>query len=590
MIGFGYLYNKDRDKRKLMFLLAFFLVYLKHISNLAFWGDNDYIINNLSDWAPFPMICAFLIAAVSSTCKINNFDKAFKAYLVSFVATIILIVTPIPSNAITSVIVPLLSASVIIVAIVSTVLNRELPNLMFLCSVLALVAVDIIRNLIDSSSNVLIFCYLISHFFLFLVFITSRNSNSNNISPFFSLQKRLEITQKELETSKERLVKVENIFSASPHPILVINLDGKLVEYNRATQNLYGFSDGHEFINKSYSVFIAKKDKTKIQEILQNVLQIGTITNIEFTAVDKQGIEFPAELSASATKDNLGTPTGFVIITEDITERKLMEDELRRHNEELEELVEERTRALKQSQKKLVKSERLAAIGQAATMVGHDLRNPLQAIENGVYILEHAIAKKEMPEIIKKTIVSINTSIEYADNIVKNLQSFTRIKQPVIVKTEINTLVEEVFTLVNKPNNIEIIFEPDILPKVDLDKDMMKRVFVNLASNAIHAMKENGGTLTVTTKKIGEFVEVSFKDTGIGISKEVKKKLFTAFFTTKAQGMGIGLAICKKFVDLHKGIIEVESTEGEGAEFTVKLPLKKPKVQKKLWTPVMTSV
>ena len=212
------------------------------------------------------------------------------------------------------------------------------------------------------------------------------------------------------------------------------------------------------------------------------------------------------------------------------------------------------------------------AIGQAATMVGHDLRNPLQAIENGIYLLTMELSKNQISKETKRTIDAINNSIEYADNIVNNLRSFTKTKKPMLQETDINATIEESLSLVNKPNMIELMIEKEELPRIKVDKEMMKRVFVNLATNGIQAMKKNGGVFKVSTKKNGDFVEVSFKDTGVGISKENLAKIFTPFFTTKAQGMGVGLAICKQLVELHGGKIEVESEEDTGSIFTVKLP------------------
>lgn len=121
--------------------------------------------------------------------------------------------------------------------------------------------------------------------------------------------------------------------------------------------------------------------------------------------------------------------------------------------------------------------------------------------------------------------------------------------------------------------DVETIIESGELPKIETDKDMMKRVFVNLAVNGMQAMKEKGGPLKISTKKSDDCIEVSFRDTGTGIKKETMKKIFTPFFTTKAQGMGVGLAICKRFVELHNGIIEVETEEGKGSTFTVRLPI-----------------
>jgi signal transduction histidine kinase len=158
---------------------------------------------------------------------------------------------------------------------------------------------------------------------------------------------------------------------------------------------------------------------------------------------------------------------------------------------------------------------------------------------------------------------------------VNKLRSFTKTEKAILIENDINKIVESSLSLINKPDNIKLVIETDELPKLKVDNEMLKRVFVNLATNGIQAMKETGGTLTVKTKKSADYVEVSFTDTGAGISKETMKKLFTPFFTTKAQGMGVGLALCKKFVELNEGTIEVESEETKGSTFTVKLNINK---------------
>ncbi len=167
----------------------------------------------------------------------------------------------------------------------------------------------------------------------------------------------------------------------------------------------------------------------------------------------------------------------------------------------------------------------------------------------------------------------INDSVNYADKIVRDLQDFSGTKNPKLEKNDINAIVKEVLSWVETPKNVELIMALGCLPEIKLDRDMIKRVFLNLATNGVQAMKEKGGRLIVSTKETENFVEVSFKDTGIGIPKENMEKLFTPFFTTRAQGMGMGLAICKKLIDSHGGSIETESEEGKGSAFTVKLPI-----------------
>lgn len=498
------------------------------------------------------------------------------------------------------------------------------------------------------------------------------------------------------KTLKENEEKLRSIFNSSPDAIAVSDIKGNIIDCNKATIDFLGLSTKDEIIGKNGLTFVAKQDQQKVKNIIKKVLKNGTLTNIEYTALNKDSHEFPAEFSASAIKDHSGRPVGSVTIIKDITERKRkegelhksetknkailnaipdlmwqinkdgifiefisakdfptiisreqivgknihdvapkwfaekvmrctkqafqtnevkvfeyklpftagsdemhdyearlvvggkdiilsivrditerkrMENELRRYSEQLEELVEERTTALKESQERLVRSEKLAAIGQAATMVGHDLRNPLQAIENGVYYINAELSKLQVSLEITETLQAIHNSVDYADNIVKDLQDFASKKEPLFKKTDINTLVEETFRQIEQPENVEIIMELGELPKIEVDNDMIKRIFVNLATNGIQAMEEKGGTMKVSTKKAKDCIEVNFEDTGMGIKKENLKRIFIPFFTTKAQGMGVGLPICKRFVDIHEGTIEVKSEEGKGSIFTVNLPI-----------------
>jgi PAS domain S-box-containing protein len=333
-----------------------------------------------------------------------------------------------------------------------------------------------------------------------------------------------------------------------------------------------GFSTKDEILGKNGLMFVAKKDQQKVKEKMKSILKAGSVTNLEYIALNKDGHEFPAEVSASAIKDSSGNPTGFVAIIKDITERKKTENALRESEKYLEELVEKRTKALKKSQERLVKTERLAAIGQAATMVGHDLRNPLQAIENGIFYIKDELSNLPISKETEEALQAIRSSIDYADNIVRDLQCFAAKREPIFRETDINAIIKDTLAYIKTPENIETNIKLDKLPKIKADRDMIKRVFVNLAVNGIQAMEKKGGTLKVSTKNTNISIETNFEDTGIGIKKENIKKLFTPFFTTKAQGMGVGLAICKRIVERHNGSIRVKSKEGKGSIFTITLP------------------
>ncbi|PVX25850.1 MAG: hypothetical protein CW691_03265 [Candidatus Bathyarchaeum sp.] len=234
------------------------------------------------------------------------------------------------------------------------------------------------------------------------------------------------------------------------------------------------------------------------------------------------------------------------------------------------------SRRLKANQEEILEAERNAA-RQTATWVGHDLRNPLQAIQYGIYRIDKKISRlpssSATSQEIKAILENIENSVEYADKIVNNLKDYGSKQKPEQTKTDVNALLKKVLSQVSPSKNIEIIEIFGEIPDITVDKNMMERVFINLATNGIQAM-QNGGKLKVYTKKTTDFVEVSFQDSGEGIPQEIMNKIFEPFFTTKAKGMGVGLSISKRFVESNGGTITVKSEEGMGSTFTVKLPIK----------------
>lgn len=230
---------------------------------------------------------------------------------------------------------------------------------------------------------------------------------------------------------------------------------------------------------------------------------------------------------------------------------------------------------LQVNQKHLLEAERHSAL-EAATWVGHDLRNPLQAIQNLTYCIDNEISLLPTSSPIRQNITSylktIDEEIEYSDNIVRTLKDFGSKKEPDLEETNLNTLIKKTLSEIETPKNIQVIKDLGQIPDIRIDRYMMKRVFANLINNSLQAMKK-GGKLIISTKKIAGFIEVGFQDTGIGIPKEILEKIFEPFFTTKAKGLGVGLTIVKNFVEKNGGIISVESEDTKGSKFIVKLPL-----------------
>ena len=261
----------------------------------------------------------------------------------------------------------------------------------------------------------------------------------------------------------------------------------------------------------------------------------------------------------------------FVELVEDITERKELEEKLEAYTKNLEALVDQRTKALKDS-------ERMAAIGATASMVGHDIRNPLQAITGDLYLLKQEIddsvddaKKREMQE----SVDSIEENVTYINKIVSDLQDYTRPIKPKIEEVNPKDIVNTTMKALNIASNIET--EVDVTEGWTLRTDgaYLRRVLTNLINNAAQAMP-NGGKLTVAAHARKSHAIITIKDTGVGVPKEIKEKLFEPLFTTKPKGQGLGLAVVKRLVEGLNGKVSFESEEGKGTKFTITLPLGNP--------------
>jgi len=256
--------------------------------------------------------------------------------------------------------------------------------------------------------------------------------------------------------------------------------------------------------------------------------------------------------------------------------------QVREYAQHLEEKVEERTKQLKAAQQQLVKSERLAAIGELAAMIGHDLRNPLTGISGATYYLKAKYSPK-MDSRSKEMFKIIEKDIEYSNKIINDLLEYSREIKLDLTESNPKEMVKEALSAVKVPKRVKMADLTRDRPKIRVDTDKMKRVFVNIIKNAVDAMPR-GGKLTIESRESNGDLEVVFSDTGVGMSEKTLKNIYRPLFTTKAKGMGFGLPICKRFVEAHGGKIHVTSTVGKGSTFTITLPMQPCTEEKeKVW-------
>jgi two-component system NtrC family sensor kinase len=363
--------------------------------------------------------------------------------------------------------------------------------------------------------------------------ITKRRLAENKLGQY---SKRLEENQRFLE----------NVFAAFPDAVSVCDLNGNIIKCNQVTLDLHGYSSEKELIGVNLYALLLQGDCERAKKELEKVKALGSGRNLEFTMVRRGGDEFPGELSFGAIMDSSHNSLGLVVVTKDITDRKRLQEQL-------------------------ILSEKLAAVGRLAASFSHDIRNPLAVIKNSTCFLEMRL-KENADEKVLKHLRILKEELNFANLMVNDLLDFTRKNPPCLEEADLNETVQFALSSVSMPENVNVTFNPGNLPKMLLDQTQLHRVCMNLFMNAVQAMPD-GGKLTIQTTKNCDTAELSVTDTGVGMNEDTLGRLFTPFFTTKRNGVGLGLSISKQIVEAHGGELTVKSKQGQGSAFTIKLPI-----------------
>jgi signal transduction histidine kinase len=258
---------------------------------------------------------------------------------------------------------------------------------------------------------------------------------------------------------------------------------------------------------------------------------------------------------------------------------------LKEHRRELEEAnlsLKSRNDELKELHKELIRSERMAAVGELAAGLSHEIDNPI-----GVILGFAELLLEDMPadDPRREDLVTILEESKRCKRIVRGLLDFSRPPVLGVVPTQINEVIRRTVDAARsqrifKAVDVALNLSPGI-PEITADPDRLRQVFMNLLLNAVQAMPE-GGKIVISTEfdKDGGLIKAVFADTGTGIPQEDQEKVFEPFFTTKrpGEGTGLGLAICARLLEEHGGTVSVQSETGEGSVFTVTLPVAGPGV------------
>jgi PAS domain S-box-containing protein len=363
--------------------------------------------------------------------------------------------------------------------------------------------------------------------------VTQRKELSQKLAEYArNLEALVDERTKEIKENEQRYHELYDNFGEA---FIAVDWELKVIHWNKTAERVTTVKAEDALGKKIFDILpeMATVDFSPYLADLQNKKQVRFMMNTVSRETKKPSI---FEISTYPTSQ------GIIIIVEDKTEEET--------------------------------TKRLSAIGATAGMVGHDIRNPLQAMISDVYLLkDYLVNMPPMPtkDIVAESLDGIEKNIGYINKIVQDLQDYSRPLKPEQTEVNLYELVTNVFTPIIIPDNLtpSIAIDPDF--KLKSDPTLITRILTNLITNAIQAMP-GGGNLTIGAHKKGDKAIITVEDTGVGIPKDVKAKLFTPMMTTKSKGQGLGLAVVKRLVEALNGSISFESQEGKGTKFTIELP------------------
>ncbi len=353
------------------------------------------------------------------------------------------------------------------------------------------------------------------------------------------------LLQQEIKESEE---KFRGIVETATDAIVAIDHSHKIILFNKAAEEIFGYNR-EEVLGEDLNILIPtqygdhSRHVTRYMETRKPHV-IGKV--VESTALRKGGEEFPVTIARSATRVKDGQV--FTAIIRDQTQRKQME-------------------------KRLIQSERLAAVGEVVAHVSHEIRNPLTIIGG---FANQLIRSAGVTEKDKEKLQMIATEVRRLEQFLGGVGDFTKPIEPVRQMENVNDIVETTYALLEgkarkKHVEFEKVLDPDI-PLSMVDPNQIKQVLVNLVKNALEATNQ-GGKISICTELNDHHIRIRVSDTGKGIPRGLLGEIFHPFFTTKKRGTGLGLSMCYKIIKNHGGEIQVQSKLREGSIFTINLPI-----------------
>jgi PAS domain S-box-containing protein len=547
-------FNRKSTLNKI-FLLTALAAFVYAFTTVMMWNSTDFSSANL--WNKMGTIWPFFVALVATFALVFTENKWLSNklnYLIIFLPAVVFWLVDLSTNLINAP--PVMEywgyndvASGTWLYYVSLVWTSALPILAF---VLCLKYYRKAEETADKQRRKFVtigFAIPIATFIGTNIIARSLNLGIPNLgfiaTLFFSILVGYAIAKYELFSFDEELA-AERILSVMPDSLILADMKTNILSVNERLINFTGYKKG-ELIGLSITKLCAENEEKTCKKIMELLVAEKIIRNHELVLKNKSGTKINVLFSASIIPNKSGRSIGIACIIHDITDMKKMEE-------------------------RLVQVERLASIGELAGQIGHDLRNPLAAIKNAVYILNK---KNELmtPVERKEILACVDTAIEDSDRIICSLIDYSCDLCFKPTKCTLKSLMQSVLSKFKVPDRIKVVNDVSDETNVFLGKQYIEKVFDCILKNAIEAIPETGiiqiGSMLKESK-----VEISFADSGIGIPERVLPKIFAPLVTTKAKGMGMSLAICKRIVEAHGGKVSFESSAVKGTTFTISLPIK----------------
>ena len=361
----------------------------------------------------------------------------------------------------------------------------------------------------------------------------------------------------EIQRLKHQLEDVQNfmesIIQSIGSGIILTQMDDIITYINRAGEKILGYTK-HELAGKPFDIFSLREKRSMVHSLLDHSDDLDM--RKEGWMKKKDGVEFPVGFTLNNHVNPVGETIGKIVIFRDLTQVYKIQEEI-------------------------LRMDRLISLGKLASGIAHELRNPLAGIKTTAQALSEEMTFDDSK---REYLNRITKEIDRLNELLKTFFSFAKPQELNLTSCYIKDIVNEIIPflikeIADKGIRFIEVYHPQ-LPKIQVDKNQMHQVFLNLFLNAIQAMPSGGelriqATPLVSTGPDGivqRFIRILISDTGKGIPANLINKVFDPFFTTKPKGIGLGLSIAYQIIKKHEGTIQVQSEWERGATFDIRLP------------------